>query len=309
MGETRRTVPEGIDAISLREFLQKECGFSTTLWKKLRRSGSFSLNGQPTNAARARVKSGDELCWQLEEESRLAPEDIPLDIRYEDDALLIVNKPAGMLVHPTGGKHSQTLANAVLFHYETCGEKHAFHPVHRLDRQTSGLLLIAKEPHMQHLLSAHGTMGMERIYLAAIEGALPEPCGTIDLPIARRPGSIIERMVSPSGQAAVTHYATLFAADGRSLLALRLFTGRTHQIRVHLAHLGFPLLGDDLYGARTEHIRRQALHAHRLHLRHPLDGKTLTIEAPLPPDMAALFPKLPTNFLFSQKVHDALIKL
>ena len=307
MGKTRLIVPEGLACMALREFLQKECGFSTTLWKKLRRSGTFSLNGLPANAARTRIKSGDELCWHLAEESRIASENIPLDILYEDAALLIVNKPAGMLVHPTGGEYSHTLANAVLFHYEAHGEKHAFHPVHRLDRQTSGLVLIAKESHVQHLLSAHNAI--ERIYLAVIEGKLPEPCGTIAAPIARRPGSIIERMVSPAGKCAVTHYETLAERSGLSLLALRLATGRTHQIRVHLAHLGFPLLGDDLYGARTEHIRRQALHAHLLHLRHPLDGKTLTIEAPLPPDMAALFPKLPTNFLFSQKIHDALIKL
>ena len=150
MGQTRLIVPEGLTCMALREFLQKECGFSTTLWKKLRRSGTFSLNGLPANAARTRIKSGDELCWHLAEESRIASENIPLDILYEDAALLIVNKPAGMLVHPTGGEYRHTLANAVLFHYEAHGEKHAFHPVHRLDRQTSGLVLIAKESHVQH---------------------------------------------------------------------------------------------------------------------------------------------------------------
>ena len=216
MGQTRLVVPEGLTCMALREFLQKECGFSTTLWKKLRRSGTFSLNGLPANAARTRIKSGDELCWHLAEESRI-------------DALLIVNKPAGMLVHPTGGEYSHTLANAVLFHYEAHGEKHAFHPVHRLDRQTSGLVLIAKEAHVQHLLSAHNAI--ERIYLAVIEGKLPEPCGTIAAPIARRPDSIIERMVSPAGKCAVTHYATLAERGGLSLLALRLATGRTHQIK------------------------------------------------------------------------------
>lgn len=309
MGKTRLVVPEGLACMALREFLQRECGFSTTLWKKLRRSGTFSLNGLPANAARTRIKSGDELCWHLAEESRIVPANIPLDIRYEDDSLLVVNKPAGMLVHPTGGEHSHTLANAVLFHYERRGEKHAFHPVHRLDRQTSGLVLIAKEPHVQHRLAAPDSTGMARIYLAAVEGALPEPRGTIDLPIARRPGSIIERMVSPEGKRAVTHYVTLCQADGLSLLALRLATGRTHQIRVHLAHLGFPLLGDDLYGGRTERLVRQALHAHCLCLRQPLSGEELTVRAPLPSDMAALFPKIATDFLFSQKIHDAFIKL
>ena len=307
MGKTRLVVPEGLACMALREFLQRECGFSTTLWKKLRRSGTFSLNGLPANAARTRIKSGDELCWHLAEESRIVPANIPLDIRYEDDSLLVVNKPAGMLVHPTGGEHSRTLANAVLFHYERRGEKHAFHPVHRLDRQTSGLVLIAKEPHVQHLLSAHNAI--ERIYLAVIEGKLPEPCGTIAAPIARRPGSIIERMVSPEGKRAVTHYVTLCQADGLSLLALRLATGRTHQIRVHLAHLGFPLLGDDLYGGSTERLARQALHAHCLHLRQPLSGDEITVSAPLPSDIAALFPKIAADFLFSQKIHDAFIKL
>lgn len=294
MGKTRHVVPEGLACMALREFLQKECGFSTTLWKKLRRSGTFSLNGRPANAARTRIQSGDELCWHLAEESRIAPEDIPLEILYEDAALLIVNKPAGMLVHPTGGEYSHTLANAVLFHYEAHGEKHAFHPVHRLDRQTSGLVLIAKEAHVQHLLSAHNAI--ERIYLAVIEGKLPEPCGTIAAPIARRPNSIIERMVSPAGKCAVTHYATLAERGGLSLLALRLATGRTHQIRVHLAHLAHPLLGDDLYGGRTDRIARQALHAHRLHLRHPVSGKEITVHAPFPADMSAFFPEIYDNF-------------
>ena len=293
MGQTRLIVPEGLTCMALREFLQKECGFSTTLWKKLRRSGTFSLNGLPANAARTRIKSGDELCWHLAEESRIASENIPLDILYEDAALLIVNKPAGMLVHPTGGEYSHTLANAVLFHYEAHGEKHAFHPVHRLDRQTSGLVLIAKEAHVQHLLSAPDKMSMERIYLAIIEGAPPEPCGTIDAPIARRPGSIIERMVSSAGQPAVTHYETLCTKNGLSLLSLRLETGRTHQIRVHLAHIGYPLLGDDLYGGTKERISRQALHATRLCLRHPFSGKTVAVTAALPRDMRTFFPDIP----------------
>ena len=142
MGKTRLVVPEGLACMALREFLQKECGFSTTFWKKLRRSGMFSLNGLPANATLVCVKGGDELRWQLPEESRTAPEDLPLDILYEDAALLIVNKPAGMLDHPTGGEHHHTLANAVPFHYEAHGEKEAFHPVHRLDRRTSGLMLI-----------------------------------------------------------------------------------------------------------------------------------------------------------------------
>ena len=307
MSQTILRLPEGMPAMELREFLQKECGFSTTLWKRLRRSGTFLLNGRSVNAACACIQGGDELRWQLPEESRTAPEDLPLDILYEDAALLIVNKPAGMLVHPTGGEYSHTLANAVLFHYEAHGEKHAFHPVHRLDRQTSGLVLIAKESHVQHLLSAHNAI--ERIYLAVIESSLPESCGTIAAPIARRPGSIIERMVSPEGKCAVTHYTTLAERGGLSLLALRLATGRTHQIRVHLAHLAHPLLGDDLYGGRTDRITRQALHAHRLHLRHPSSGEEITVHAPLPADMSAFFPEIYDNFLFSQKIHDAFIKL
>ena len=293
MGKTRLIVPEGLACMALREFLQKECGFSTTLWKKLRRSGTFSLNGLPANAARTRIQSGDELCWHLAEESRIASENIPLDILYEDAALLIVNKPAGMLVHPTGGEYSHTLANAVLFHYEAHGEKHAFHPVHRLDRQTSGLVLIAKEAHVQHLLSAHNAI--ERIYLAVIEGALPEPCGTIAAPIARRPGSIIERMVSPAGKCAVTHYATLAERGGLSLLALRLATGRTHQIRVHLAHIGHPLLGDDLYGGSTALIARHALHSAQLTLIHPRTRERLTVTATLPEDMAEMLKHISTR--------------
>ena len=263
--------------------------------QKLIKEGGVLVDGKSRKASYP-LTAGERLSVTLPEPeaTEVLPENIPLDILYEDAALLIVNKPAGMLVHPTGGEYSHTLANAVLFHYEAHGEKHAFHPVHRLDRQTSGLVLIAKESHVQHLLSAHNAI--ERIYLAVIEGKLPEPCGTIAAPIARRPGSIIERMVSPAGKCAVTHYATLAERGGLSLLALRLATGRTHQIRVHLAHLAHPLLGDDLYGGRTDRIARQALHAHRLRFRHPVSGKEITVHAPLPADMAAFFPEICGNF-------------
>lgn len=219
--------------------------------------------------------------------SDIEPEDLPLDIRYEDDYLMVVNKPAGQLVHPTTKEAHGTLGNAVLYWYRAHGEHHAYHPVHRLDRNTSGLVLIAKVPQVQYKLTPRRGEGklFHREYLALIEGELTPPEGLIDAPIARALPSIILRKVSPDGQAARTHYDTVQTDGHLSLVHLVLDTGRTHQIRVHLAHLGHPLLGDDLYGGSLTRIKRQALHAARLHFRHPLTNEMIDVRSPLPSDM------------------------
>ena len=282
------TVKEALAAMPARAFLQKNSGVSLNLWRKIKRSQSFLLNGQAVNPAQALLKAGDIISYELREESSIQPVHMMLDIRYEDDSLLIVNKPAGLLMHPTTQEHSHTLANAILSYYKETNQTLAFHPVHRLDRQTSGLVLIAKLPQIQHLLSTAAGKLFQRSYLALIPGQLTPPNGTIDLPIARKPGSIIERMVSPGGRTAITHYRTLQQCRNCSLLELRLETGRTHQIRVHLAHLGHPLLGDDLYGGNHDILPRQALHACRMTFTHPVSKKELCIEAELPADMARI---------------------
>jgi 23S rRNA pseudouridine1911/1915/1917 synthase len=268
-----------------RAFLAQNQGISNTIWKRIKHSGTFRVNGELVNAARTELKTGDIVTYDILRPSNITAEDLPLDIRYEDDWLLVINKPAGQLVHPTTQEAHGTLANAVLFHYEQQGEAHAYHPVHRLDRETSGLVLIAKQPQIQYKLSPKGVKTFHREYLALIPGELTPSAGTVDAPIARALPSIILRKASPDGQSARTHYETLRTNHQISLVHLTLETGRTHQIRVHMAYLGHPLLGDDLYGGTREQIARQALHACRLSFTHPMTSQAICIEAPLPADM------------------------
>ncbi len=289
---TRYKVPEALAALPARAFLQQQ-GVSLNLWRKIKRSGTFRLNGAFTNPAITTVSGGDIISYQLPESSSIQPVYLSLDICYEDDFLLIINKPAGMLVHPTTSEHTATLANAVLYYYNETRQKLNFHPVHRLDRQTSGLVLIAKLPQIQHQLSTSQGKLFQRSYLALIPGILIPAAGEIDAPITRKPGSIIERMIRIDGQPARTHYQTLKTSASLSLLKLTLETGRTHQIRVHLAHLGHPLIGDDLYGGNHDLLTRQALHASCITLEHPVTQQPLCIKAPLPADMARIVSSFP----------------
>ena len=285
-------VPDGLAAMPVRSFL-KQMGISTNYWKKVKFSGTFLCNGELiSHPALLMVSGGDTISWDLREQTDVLPEHLPLDIRYEDDALLIVNKPWGQLVHPTRREVTGTLANAVLGYYERQGIHAAFHPVHRLDRNTTGLVLIVKQPQFHHQLSPKGKKLFRREYLAIASGIPSPSSGTIVAPIARDPSSIIRRCVSPDGQDAITHYETLQTFRGMSLLRLQLETGRTHQIRVHLSHMGHPLIGDDLYGGTRELIGRQSLHAFRLSLPHPVTGKELVVTAELPPDMVSIFSKI-----------------
>ena len=286
------TVQNALTPISVRAFL-KQKGVSGAMFRRIKHHGGFWKNGISVHGTGTLLQEGDTISYALPPtEQDILPEHLPLDIRYEDADLLIVNKPAGTLVHPAPHVPSGTLANAILGYYREKGLSHGFHSVHRLDRMTSGLVLVAKRPEIQHLLSTKDGQQFHREYLAAAEGILLPPDGTIDAPIARNPDSIITRMVSPEGKPAITHYRTLRtfpdAAFPYSLLRLSLVTGRTHQIRVHLSHLGHPLLGDDLYGGDTSRIQRQALHAERLFLRHPITGEEIDVHAELPDDFQAL---------------------
>ena len=285
-------LPEALATMPAKAFLRQQ-GISNTLWKRIKHSGTFKVNGEIVNAARTMLKDGDTVSYQVEKPTDIEPEALPLDIRYEDEYLLIVNKPPGQLVHPTTKEAHGTLAAAVLYHYKSNGETHSYHPIHRLDRDTSGLVLIAKEPQVQYMLAAKdGTKLFHREYLAIVEGRPEPPEGLIDAPIARALPSIILRKVSPEGKEARTHYKTLscLKRDGHelSLVELKLETGRTHQIRVHMSYLGHPLAGDDLYGGSLELMQRQALHAYRLHFPHPVTKESIDIKAELPTDMQQL---------------------
>lgn len=207
--------------------------------------------------------------------------DNPGAIAYEDPHLLVLVKPAGMLVHPTVREDGYTLYNYVQRYYEDCGLELGLHPVSRLDRNTSGLVIFAKYPAVQARF-ARQEIGKE--YLALVTGTLPERHGVIDAPIARKPGSIIERCVSPEGKEARTGYTVLSHHDDITLVRAVLHTGRTHQIRVHFAHLGCPLWHDNLYGNPGPQLRH-GLHAWKLAFRHPVTGKKLVITSALPPDL------------------------
>lgn len=282
------TLPPALATMPVRAFLAQTQGISNTVWKRIKHSGTFHVNGKLVNAARTELTNGDIVTYDIVRLSNIKAEKLPLDIRYEDEWLLVVNKPAGQLVHPTTQEVSETLGNAVLYHYEQQGETHAYHPVHRLDRDTSGLVLIAKQPQVQFKLSPKGKKTFQREYLALISGQLIPPAGVVNAPIARALPSIILRKVSPEGKPACTRYSTIKGTDQLSLVHLILETGRTHQIRVHMSHLGHPLLGDDLYGGEQKLIHRQALHAFRLSFTHPMTGESLVFTAPLPKDMVRI---------------------
>lgn len=216
--------------------------------------------------------------------------DIPLEIIYEDEDLFVLNKPSGIAVHPSPQNRENTIANGLAALYAKRGQPFVFRAIGRLDKNTSGLIVLAKNALSAGLLTAQASQKvMRHTYLAVCKGALPTN-GTIDAPIARAQDSAIGRIVHMDGDHAVTHYERLCTQDGYSLARVWLETGRTHQIRVHFAHIGHPLPGDFLYCPDFSRIDRHALHAHTLTLRQPITGEALSFTCPLPPDMQVFFP-------------------
>lgn len=229
----------------------------------------------------------------------LMPEAIPLQIVYEDADVVVVDKPAGMVVHPAPGHAGGTLANALLARYPEMQINGGVRPgiVHRIDQDTSGLLVVARHDRaMQALTEQQKARTMLKVYLGVAEGHFREPEGVIDAPIGRHPADRLRMAVTPAGRAARTHYRVLEALGAYTLLELRLETGRTHQIRVHLLHRSRALLGDQTYGARRGRasfgLTRQFLHAHRLGFQHPSEGGWREFVSPLPPDLEATLGKL-----------------
>lgn len=213
-----------------------------------------------------------------------------LDIVYEDEDIIVLNKAPGVSVHPGPGHYDDTLGNFLVHYYETTGQQADFHPVHRLDRGTSGLLVVAKHPHAQERLKGQlHTPDFHRVYLAVCEG-MPQPeQGVVDAPLGPVEGSLMAQQVRPDGKPARTRYRVLKTAGERSLLRLELETGRTHQIRVHMAHIGHPLVGDFLYGTEDHSlIVRTALHSHMLCFLHPVTGREMEFACELPRDMGRL---------------------
>lgn len=276
--------------------LRYGAGLSGTVLRRIKwLEGGILLDGQRVHTDR-RVRAGQILSVRLSDptaETDIPPVALPLDIVHEDRDIVVVNKAPGMPSHPGPGHWSDSLGNALVYHWQKTDPFAVFHPVHRLDKGTSGLLVTAKHPFAQEQLKNQlHTDAFRRVYLAVCDGIPVPDAGAIDAPIRRADSSVLKRECAPDGMRAVTHYRTLRALGDRSLVELELDTGRTHQIRVHMAHIGCPLTGDFLYGTeRPDLIPRPALHSARLELRHPVTGERLDFSAPLPADMAQLLAK------------------
>ena len=272
----------------------REKGYSRQLLRQLKETEDGLLrNGQPTFMTIA-LKNGDRIRVRLLEKAEgseaIMPAPLPFEIVYEDEDLLVINKPADMPIHPSFQNHGNTLADALTWHYQQQGKEFVYRCINRLDRDTTGLLIVAR-----HQLSASILSDMvrkreiHREYLAIVEGIPPEK-GTISAPIGRKEGSAILREVNfETGEPAQTHFTRLETRNGLSLVSLKLETGRTHQIRVHMGYIGCPLIGDYLYYPDHTRIGRQALHSYRLSFLHPITGKALSFTAPLPEDMERAF--------------------
>ncbi len=266
------------EGMLLREFLNRKKISKAALTDIKFRGGKIMVNGCIENV-RYIIQPDDRIIVQYPPEAcseKMKGDDLPLTIKYEDDYVLVIEKPAGMNTIPSREHPTKSLANAIVHYYEQIGHQAAVHIVTRLDRDTSGLVLIAKHRHIHHLFSLfQKEKSVSREYYALIEGHINPPEGRVEGPIGRMADSIIKREVRPDGQAALTLYKTIQHYPSYSLLHLKLMTGRTHQIRVHMSHMGHPLLGDDLYGGSRALINRQALHCGFLTFNHPITGEQM----------------------------------
>lgn len=279
---------------ALRDVVRVRLGISGGLLRIVR-EGGVTVNGQP-QLLTYRVAQGDTVCAVCPHDGCLSPDIAPragaLCVVYEDEDLMILNKPARLAVHPTAGHVDDTLANFVAAYALAQGNPFVFRPINRLDRNTSGLLCVAKHRFAAFRLTEQlKAGGMRRTYHAVLCGTGLPACGTVDAPIARCAEQSLARCVREDGDRAVTHFWREREANGYTLMRLQLETGRTHQIRVHMAYLGHPVVGDFLYGTELPGLEGHALHASRLTLTHPLSGRPLACEAPLPAPMCALLDK------------------
>lgn len=285
-------ITEAHAGLRAEQYLKRKGYSSQNLASIKRMPESILINGVHSYM-RQPLAAGDHLTVQITEtrcSEKIPPVKIPLQIVYEDEDIIVINKPAGMPVHPSLNNYYNTMANALAWYYKEQGKPFIFRCCNRLDRDTSGLTVAAKHLVSAGILSAMtGRREVNREYLAIAAGHVMPESGTIAAPLARKPGTIIERTVDwERGEPAVTHYR-LIAANGRhSLVSLKLETGRTHQIRIHMKYLGYPLIGDYLYHPDMSCIGRQALHSHRLSFPHPITGAAMDFTAPLPEDMRAV---------------------
>lgn len=288
------------ESLTIKEILKRRKGFSTRLLRRLKLEGGVSVNGVP-KWLNERVREGDLIQVRFpEEKSHFEPQEIPIEILYEDEDLLLINKQPGVVVHPTKGHFDGTIANGLAKLMEERGAFYKIRFVNRLDMDTSGVLVIAKNAFSQEsLVRQMKENKTEKGYIAIVDGILEEKEGVINLPIGIVDENSVGRAVTENGYPSITHFRMEGVTEGgRSLVRLRLETGRTHQVRVHMSHIGHPVTGDALYGTPCpDLIGRQALHAEVFSFFHPRTGEFVRVMAPIPDDMKALI--VPTSLLSS----------
>lgn len=283
-------IDEDSAGLRVEQFLRRKRYSGQNLSEIKRMPKSILVNGVHYYM-RQELSTGDHLqvrICETQNSEKIPPTKLPLDIIYEDEDLLVLNKPAGMTIHPSLNNYTNSIANALAYYFQSQGKPFIFRCCNRLDRDTSGLTIVSK-----HLVSGSILSDMtkyrevHREYLAIARGSVTPFEGTIQAPLGRKEGTIIERTVDwEHGEDAVTHYKVVKEANGHSLVSLRLETGRTHQIRIHMKYLGYPLIGDYLYNPDMEYMTRQALHSHHMEFTHPITGEHMSFTAPLPEDMA-----------------------
>ena len=284
--------------LTIRQVINSEFNISYNLLVKLKKNKKIFLNGINTYIDK-NIKDGDEISIIIdfeEDNSNIVPTKMDLSILYEDEALLIIDKPAGIPVHPSILHYDNSLSNGIKYYFDNINLNKKIRPVNRLDRNTSGIVIFAKNEYVHDSLSKQMQNDIFlKDCIAICNGLFEEKTGIIDAPIARKENSIIERCVNPTGAPAITHYKVLkeFEIDGKifSELLISLETGRTHQIRVHMAYLGHPIIGDSLYGSESILINRQALHAYRVEFIHPISRQKIIITSNIPKDMSDIIKK------------------
>lgn len=278
---------------NIKELLKSHFRISDRLLIKLKSNNRIFLNNKLTYV-NTKLSIGDVIIVNMnfdETSDNIVPTKMNLNILYEDEHMLIINKPSNLIIHLSSNHYSDTLSNGVKFYFDSIGLKRKIRPVNRLDRDTTGIVIFAKSEYIQEcLIKQMKTKDFVKKYIAILDGYLEEAKGTIQVPIARKPNSIIEREISSNSETAITHFEVIKYLDNQSFTMVKfiLETGRTHQIRVHSKYIGHSIIGDTLYGKSSNLINRQALHSYKIEFIHPISKEYIIIETELPNDMESI---------------------